>query len=144
MQTLTPRLIVKNAAAALDWYVLAMEAEELERWAMPSSGKIVHAAIQIRGSVLSVIDDAPEWGNHAPSELGGSPILLHLDVDDADAVGARMVEQGAEVVIPIDDRFYGYREGRLRDPFGHLWIISQKLRDMTPEEIQAGVDAFEQ
>lgn len=143
MQTLTPRLIVKNAAAALDWYVRVLDAEELERYAMPE-GKIVHAAIQIRGSVISVIDDAPDWGNHAPPELGGSPILLHLDVDDADAVGARMVDQGAEVVIPIDDRFYGFREGRIRDPFGHLWIISQKLRDMTPEEIQAGVDAFEQ
>ncbi len=139
---LTPRLVVRGAAAALDWYAKALDAKELERFATPE-GKIVHSAIEVRGCVLAVIDEALDWGNPSPAELGGSPILLHLVVDDADALAKTMTEHGAEVVIPIDDRFYGYREGRLRDPFGHLWILSHKLRDMSDEEIQAGVDNFE-
>lgn len=140
--SLTPRLVVKDADAALAWYTDALGAVELERFGT-ARGFIVHSALELRGRVLSVIEEASDWGNHAPPHLGGSPILLHLDVEDADAVGARMVERGAEVIIPIEDRFYGKREGRLRDPFGHLWIVSQPLREMSDVEMQAGLDAVD-
>ncbi len=128
-----PRLVVDDAAAAIDFYVAALGATELMRFADPS-GKIVQAEIQIGDDVLALTEHDGDC-NLSPTHLGGSPLLLTLTVEDADAVGEAMTRHGAAVVIPIDDRFYGRREGRLRDPSGHLWIISQHLEDLTDEEI---------
>jgi len=139
---LNPRLVVADAKRAIEFYRSALGADEVACFEDEHLGKVVHAEVRIGGSVLMLTDEAPESGSLAPPTLGGSPVLLHLEVDDADDVGRRMVEGGADVLIPIDDRFYGAREGRLRDPFGHLWIISQKLRDMSDQEIQAGIDSF--
>ena len=135
---LLARLVVDDAAAAIDFYVDALGATELVRYPEPS-GKIVHAEVQIGDDVIS-LTDADADCNRSPAELGGSGVLLTLVVADADATGAAMVECGAEVVIPIDDRFYGRREGRLRDPFGHLWIISEDGDDLPADEIQRRVD----
>lgn len=133
--TLTPRLIVDGADRAVDFYRRALDAELLERFTGPD-GKVVHAALKIRDAIVSVADESPASGNHAPTSLGGSGVLLTLVVEEADPVGARLVGAGAEAVIPIDDRFYGKREGRFRDPFGHLWIISQPLEPVPADEIQ--------
>ena len=134
---LTPRLVVKGAAEAIDFYVAALGAKVLERFEDPNlDGLVVHAALQIGEHVMSLAGEHREWGNHAPPSLGGSPVLLHLDVADADAVGASMEAHGAEVVIPIADQFYGKREGRLRDPFGHLWVVSHPLEKLSDEEIE--------
>lgn len=133
--TLTPRLIVDGADRAIDFYQRCLDAELLERFTGPD-GKVVHAALKIRDAILSVADESPGSGNHAPTSLGGSSILLTLVVDHADPIGARMVDAGAETIIAIDDRFYGKREGRFRDPFGHLWIISQPLDPVPADEIQ--------
>ena len=136
---LTPRLVVRDAAAALEFYRNALGVREVERYAM--DGLIIHSTIEFEdGSRVSVIDEHRDWGNDAPPSVGGSPILLRLQLDDPDAVGAAMVTHGAEVVIPIDDRFYGYREGRVRDPFGHLWILSKEIEVLDPEEIQRRID----
>ncbi|MFK7984935.1 MAG: VOC family protein [Sandaracinaceae bacterium] len=140
-QMLVPRLVVPDAAAALDWYARALGASERERHTAPS-GLVVEALISVRGAAVSVVDEKPEWGNVAPSSLGGSAVLLRLHVDDADAAGAQMVENGATIVVPIADRFYGFREGRLQDPFGHLWILSQHLEDVSAEEIQRGLEGM--
>jgi PhnB protein len=131
---LTPRLVVDDAEAALTFYTQALGGTELVRYPEPS-GRIVHAEVQIGDHTFSVTQGD---GNVSvsPTQLGGSPLLLTLEVADADALGAVMVEAGADVVIPIDDQFYGRREGRLRDPFGHLWIISQAGEDISPEEFQ--------
>lgn len=133
---LSPRLVVDDATAAIDYYVSALGATELVRFA--ASGKIVHAEIQIGEDVFS-LTEADGGHNRSPAALGGSGLLLTLVVDDADGVGAALVEAGAEVVIPIADQYYGRREGRLRDPFGHLWIISQDAEDLSVEEIQQRV-----
>ncbi|MDQ3576503.1 MAG: VOC family protein [Actinomycetota bacterium] len=133
------RLVVDDAAAALDFYVAALNGRELVRYAEPS-GPIVHAEVQIGESVFSVTQ-ADGDVNRSPADLGGSPVLCHLQVPDADAVAAAMVGNGATVIFPVGDQYYGSRDGRVRDPFGHLWLLSQPLGDLSPEEIQARVDA---
>lgn len=135
---LTPRLICADADAALAFYAEVFGARVLERYATPG-GAIVHAALSIRGAIVSVAD-ASVGGLDEP---GGSAILLTLSCEDPDAVAQAAVAHGATVVIPIEDRFYGHREGRIRDPFGHRWILSRKIRDLSPEQIEAGVEAFD-
>ena len=134
----TPRLIVSNSIEAIAFYAKAFGAEELERFTTPE-GATVHAMVRIGASDVMLADADPRWGNTDPTHLGGSTVILSFQCDP-DAVCATAVEHGAEVVIPVDDRFYGAREGRIRDPFGHLWILSKPIRDMTPEAIQEGVD----
>jgi PhnB protein len=131
--SIRPRLVVQDGAAAIDFYTSTIGATELHRFAEPS-GKLIDAELQIGDDVFSLTEEQDDV-NLSPLELGGSPLLLTLTVDDADAVGAAMVQAGAEVVFPIDDRFYGRREGRLRDPFGHLWIVSQVIESLTDDEI---------
>lgn len=128
-----PRLVVDNASDAIDFYVNALGGTEIMRFADPS-GKIVQAEVQIGNDVIALTEHDGDC-NLSPTHLGGSPLLLTITVDNADAVGGEMVNEGASVVIPIDDRFYGRREGRLQDPSGHLWIISQHLEDLTDDEI---------
>jgi PhnB protein len=140
---LIPHLIIDGAAAAIDFYKQVFDAREVVRYVdQKLGGHIVHAELAIGESRLYLADQHRDWKNDGPRALGGTPVILTLEVDDAFAVGERMVAAGAEVVYPIADQFYGDRQGRLRDPFGHLWIITQRLREMTPEEIQRGVDAF--
>ena len=122
----TPRLVTKGVDAAIAYYRETLGAVPIERYT-DDEDRVVHAAIRIGESIVSLTEQVEDWGLLGPGALGGSPLLLHLTVPDCDAVGARMVERGAEVLIPIEDRFYGKREGRLRDPFGHLWIVSTPL-----------------
>lgn len=132
----TPRLVIDGAAQAIEFYVEVLGAEVFERFDTPGpDGKIVHCALAIGETVVSVTEADEGFCNSAPATLGGTPVLLTLEVEDALAVGARLEQAGAEVIIPIEDRFYGKREGRLRDPFGHLWIVSQTLEALGPEEI---------
>jgi len=133
---LTPRIIVRDADRAIGFYEKVFGAEVLERFAMPD-GLVVHAALRIGESILALAGEKVDWHNASPQHLGGTPVILNLQVDDADAVGARLEAEGAEVVFPIDDQFYGKREGRFRDPFGHFWIVSQVVEELTPEEIEA-------
>ena len=119
---LTPRLVVDGAAQAIDYYVSVFGARELERYEN-SSGKIVHAELEIGDARLTLKDEA---GRRPCADLaGGTPVLLMLDVDSVDAVGERMVAAGGEVVFAIGDSEHG-RGGRIRDPFGHAWMISER------------------
>jgi len=138
---ITPRLIVQNGAKAIAFYRAVFGAREVERYATPT-GQIVHAALDLDGATISLADAAPDWQNLSPDQLSGSPVILQLRCDDPDAVCAAAVKHGAEVIFPVADHFYGYREGRIRDPFGHLWILSKLIREMTPEEIQRAMDKF--
>jgi PhnB protein len=140
---LAPHLIVKDAARAIAFYVEALGARELSRATDHKlGGLIVHAELALGAARFSLSEEARDWKNDAPTSLGGSPVVLTLTVADARAVGARMERAGATVVFPIADQFYGKRQGRLRDPFGHLWIVSQELEALSPEEVQRRVDAF--
>ncbi|MEL6185520.1 MAG: VOC family protein [Myxococcota bacterium] len=133
--TLTPRLVVEGADRAIAFYSDVFSAELIERYA--DGEHVVHAALRIGDAIFSLTEAHPKFNNHAPTQVGGASSMLTLLVDDPDAVAARMVAAGGEVIFPIADQFYGHREGRVRDPFGHLWILSKILEELSPDEIQA-------
>ena len=139
--TATPYLVVRNAAAAIEFYQKAFGARELMRLAQPD-GRIGHAEIKVGDSVIMLSDEFPEYGNRSPQSLGGTSALVALYVEDVDAVAQEAVTAGAQVVIPVSDQFYGDRSGRLADPFGHLWIISTHKEDVPPAEIERRAAAY--
>jgi len=140
---LHPHLIVKDAAKAIEYYIRVFDAKEVARYADPNlGGMIVYAELTVGGAKFTLAEEHREWHNLSPHALNGSAVMLMLSVDDADAVAARMQEAGAQVVFPINDQFYGKREGRLMDPFGHLWILSQPIEALSHAEIQKRVDNF--
>jgi PhnB protein len=141
IRKLTPRLIVADAARAIAFYVEALGAKELARYVDRSAGgTIVHAELAVGDVTFTLADARHAWHNHAPPAPGTSPVVLTLEADDADALGARLQRAGAKVVFPLADRDYGYRDGRFVDPFGHLWIVSQELAPVAPEVIQRRLD----
>lgn len=137
--TVTPYLVVDGAAQAIAFYTQAFGARETMRLAEPS-GRIGHAEITIGEALVMIADEFPEMNIRGPRALGGSPVTLHVRVDDVDAVAARAVAAGAKVVFPVKDQFYGERAGRLEDPFGHLWILSTHVEDVSVEEMQRRYD----
>lgn len=127
---LCPRLVVDGADEAIAFYTAALGAREIKRFTDDGAGKIVHAELHLGDHVI-MVKDADEF-DPAPGKLGGSPVIMSLETADVDAVGQRMTEAGAVVVFPIADQEYGKRGGRLRDPYGHLWILTQPLADLEP------------
>lgn len=134
--SLTPYLIVKGGARAIDFYREAFGAKELFRMAQPD-GRIGHAELQIGDSKVMLADEHPEMGARSPQSVGGSPVTLHLYVPDVDATVARAVAAGAKVTRPVENQFYGDRSGGLTDPFGHLWYVSTHVEDVPPDELEA-------
>jgi len=133
--TVTPYLIVNDAAAALAFYAQAFGAQELFRMPDPS-GRIGHAEIQIGTSRLMLADEFPEVGARSAKAFGGSPVGLCLYLDDCDTVFAKAVAAGAIVERPLKNQFYGDRSGTVRDPFGLQWTIATHVEDVTPEEME--------
>lgn len=125
-----PRLVVSDAATAIDFYIAAFGAKEIARHTEPA-GKIVHAELGISGITFAIKDE--DDGDPSPTTLGGSPVIIALDVSDADAIGESMIAAGGTVIYPIQDWEYG-RGGRLADPYGHLWMITQAIEAVRPEE----------
>jgi PhnB protein len=132
---LYPRLIVDAPQEALDYYATTLDADIIEHFADPD-GRVVHAAFSVGDAIVSLAESVPSWGLVSPRALGGSPCLLHLSVEDPDATAARMVDGGGTIVIEIQDRPWGKREGRVADPSGHLWIISTPIEDVSEDEIR--------
>lgn len=133
----TPHLVVDDAAAAIDFYVKAFGATELGRVPGPD-GRLVHAALTLNGATVMLNDDFPEYNDgksQTPRALGGSPVTIHLTVTDVEARFAQAVDAGAEVVMPLEDQFWGDRYGMVKDPFGHQWSLGQPVREVSPEEI---------
>jgi PhnB protein len=139
--TVTPYLIVKDAASALDFYKEAFGATELVRMAGPG-GKVMHAEIKVGDSPIMLADEFPEMGARSPQSYGGTPVSLALYVEDVDARVGRATAAGAKVLKPVADQFYGDRTGTLEDPFGHVWTISTHKEDVSPEEMQRRSEAF--
>lgn len=133
---ITAHIVVNGADAAATFYAEAFGAEEIERIPTPD-GRLMSVQLRIGESVLHVSDEFPEMGVVAPPTLGGSPVVLALDVPDADAAFTRAVEAGATARQPVGDMFWGERHAQLEDPFGHRWNISQFLRDVPHEEVVA-------
>jgi len=136
---LTPLLIVKDAARAIDFYVDALGATELVRYMR--TGTVGHADLAVGGARFSVTEEARAWNSDAPPSLGGSPVVLQLEVADVAAVFDRMCRAGAAVVFPLQE-LCGERMARARDPFGHLWIVSQRIEELSVEEKQRRRDAL--
>ncbi len=131
---LYPRLIVANPDDALEFYGRVLGAELIERF-VDQEDRVVHAAFSIGQAVLSMAQSVKAWGLLDPISLGGSPCLLHLMVEDPDEIASSFVAEGGQVLIPIEDRPYGKREGRVCDPAGHLWILSKTIETIETEEI---------
>jgi PhnB protein len=133
--TVTPYLIVKGAARALDFYKKAFGATEIMRFGGPD-GKVGHAEIRIGNSPIMLADEFPEMGANAPQSPGSSGASILLYVDNVDALTAQAVAAGAKVVRPVEDKFYGDRAGTVADPFGHVWSIATHKEDVSIEEMQ--------
>lgn len=134
-----PYLAVKNCAAAIDFYQEAFGAEEQYRLVMPDRS-IGHAELKIGSALFMMSDEFPDMGVLGPESLGGTPVMLSMYVEDADAFVARASQAGATVLQPVEDQFFGDRSGKLADPFGHRWAISTRLEDVSPEEMQDRLD----
>ena len=138
MHTVTPHLVCAGAGAAIDFYKKAFGATETSRMPGPG-GKLMHASIRIGDSAVMLVDEMPEWGSLGPKALKGSPVVIHLYVDDVDAFTARAVAAGAKVTMPVADMFWGDRYGQLEDPFGHRWSVATHVRDVSPADMQRAV-----
>src|SRR5439155_22582410 len=141
-QTASARLRVTNAAAAIEFYKQAFGAREVMRFT--GHGKIAHAELEIGNSIVMLGEAAPEYGFPSPETLGGSPVGMHLYVDDADAWIARAVAAGARLIQPATDQFYGDRSGQVADPYGYGWTIATRTVDMSVDEMQRRMAAMEE
>jgi len=135
MRTVTPHLTCAGASDAIDFYQRAFAAVEVARMPGPG-GKLMHAMIRIGDSAVMLVDEFPDYGSFGPKSLKGSPVTIHLYVEDVDAFVRRAVDAGAKITMPIADMFWGDRYCRLEDPFGHQWSVATHIRDMTLEEMQ--------
>jgi len=135
MRTVTPHLICAGAAAAIEFYKKAFNAVEEVRMPGPG-GKLMHAQIRIGDSALFLVDESPQRGVFGPQASKGSPVWIHLYVEDVDAFVKRAVAAGAEITMPPADMFWGDRYSQIRDPFGHQWGVATHLRDVSPDEMR--------
>ncbi len=132
--TVTPYLIVKGASNALKFYKRAFGATEIMRFADPK-GKVMHAEIKIGNSLMMLADEFPEMDARGPHSIGGTPITIHLYVENVDALTKKAITAGATVQRPVKDQFYGDRSGSVIDPFGHVWNISTHIENLSSKEI---------
>ena len=133
--SVTPALVVRDAAAAIDFYTRAFGAVELGRMLAPD-GSIMHAEIQIGDSRIMLGEENEQWGTRSPLLTNGNPGSLHLYVPDADASYDRAIKEGAKPRYPLEDAFWGDRYGKITDPFGHEWGIATRVKTLTPAEME--------
>jgi PhnB protein len=133
--SVTPYLAVEGAADAIAFYKNAFGATEVMRMPAPG-GKVGHAEIEIGGSRIMLADEYPDMNFCSPKAYGGSPVGLHLYVEDVDAVARQAVAAGARELRPVKDQFYGDRSGSIEDPFGHVWHIATRKEDLSVDELK--------
>jgi PhnB protein len=134
MHTITPHVVVRDAARAVDWYTNVLGAEERLRIPVPD-GRLMSVELRFGDSTVMLADEFPEMGIVSPQTLGGTYMALHLMVEDVDKVWQRALDAGAEVFHPLQDSFWGERHGQVIDPFGHRWGLAQHLRNVSHEEL---------
>ena len=132
---LTPYLIVDGAAGAIEFYSSVLGARERMRMDGPE-GKVGHAELELGDSLIMLADEHAEMNALGPRAVGGSPVSLHVYVEDADAVFQRALDAGAKEVRPLEDKFYGDRLGSFEDPFGHQWHVSSHVEDVPADEME--------
>ncbi|HMK58610.1 MAG TPA: VOC family protein [Nitrososphaeraceae archaeon] len=138
--TITPYLVVKNGAQAIEFYKKGLGAEERFRMNGPDGKSIVHVQLKMGDSVFMLADEFPQMNSLSPESIGGSPVSMYVYVEDVDAVFNQAVSAGATVLNPVMDMFYGDRWGYIRDPFGHLWSIATHKKDLTPDELKKAAE----
>lgn len=138
--TVTPYLIIKDAAKALEFYKKAFGAKETFRMADPS-GKVMHAEIKIGDSPIMLADEFPQMGAVSPHTIGGTPVSIMLYVEDVDALFRQAIAAGGKEKRPVKDQFYGDRSGTLTDPFGHVWTLATHIEDVAPDEMRKRAEA---
>jgi PhnB protein len=143
---ITPYLFVSDAAAAIEFYKRGLGAvAEGEVHLMPGTNKIMHARLLINGSLIMLADEFPQGGakSETPDALGGSPIMLAVQVEDGiQEFWDKAVAAGATVTMPLADQFWGAKYGQFTDPFGHKWSVSQETKPMTDAEMQAAAESM--
>lgn len=141
-QSVTVSLTVTPCAEAIDFYVRAFGAVEIEPRMTGPDGVVAHAELRFGDTIVMLGDEWPDGPTRTPANLGGSTAAVFLYVDDVDTVWARALEAGAEVVFPLELQFYGDRGGRVRDPFGHTWGLAEHVEDVSADEMQRRMAAF--
>ena len=140
--TATPVLVVKNAAAAIDYYCAAFGAKEISRAYGADNATIVQAVLKIGNSIIHVSDEMPAYGILSPVSLGGNANAVQLYLAKIDDVWKNTVAAGGHVIMPLEDTFWGERSGKIVDPFGHVWVLAMQTEVLTSEEIKKRSDAF--
>jgi PhnB protein len=134
--SVTPYLIIKGAAGAIDFYKRVFGATEVMRMPDPSGGRIGHAEIKIGDSHIMLADEYPEMGHRSPQTLGGAGVSLMIYLDGVDEVFKRALAAGAKEMQPLKNQFYGDRSGTVQDPYGHVWTIATHIEDVPPDEME--------
>jgi PhnB protein len=140
--TITPHLVCRNAGQAVEFYKNAFGAQP-QMVSRMENGKVMHATLSIGDAQIYLCDEFPDFENKSPETLGGSPIVIHLKVDDCDAWFQRAVDAGCTVTMPLEDQFWGDRYGAVADPYGHKWSIATPKRTVSPEELQKAMAEFQ-
>ncbi len=140
--TITPHLVVRDAAEAIAFYQKAFGAVENYRLPGPDGKSVMHAELRIGDSIIFLGAESPGADCKSPATLKGKAVMLHLYVEDADAVFRQAVAAGAQALMPVQEMFWGDRMGSLEDPFGHRWSVATRIQDLSPEEIAKGACEF--
>lgn len=138
--TLTPHLTVRNADQAIEFYRKAFGAELQDGIARMPDGKVMHALLRIGDSNLMLNDEMPEYGALSPASGGSPSVTIHIYTDNVDAAFDRATSAGAKVNMPLMDQFWGDRYGVVTDPSGHKWSLASHVKDLSPEEIERGME----
>ncbi|MGH8462093.1 MAG: VOC family protein [Stenotrophobium sp.] len=137
----TPYLTIRDAANAIEFYKKAFAAVQTLRMDMPD-GRVGHAEIRIGGALVMLADEFPDQEIWDPQTLGGSPVAIHIYVEDVDALATQAISAGVKVLRPVENQFYGDRGGKFEDPYGHIWWFATHREDVSPEEMQRRVKAL--
>lgn len=142
--SLSPHLVIKDAAAAIEFYKKAFGAVEECRLVMPGTNQVLHAGLRVGDSKLMIGGEfeGTECGAKSSLTLGGTPVAIHIYVANVDEAFNKALAAGAEIIMPPTDMFWGDRYGKLKDPFGHEWSIATQLRALNQEEMQAAAEKF--
>jgi PhnB protein len=142
MAAITPHIVVRGAAEAASWYVRTLDAEERSRVPLPN-GKLLTVELRFGDSIVRLADEFPELDVLSPQAIGGTAVVLHLSTDKVETLWRRALDAGAQVIHPLEDQFWGNRQGQIVDPFGHRWNLAQPLRDVPADEVaRAAAAAF--
>lgn len=133
--SLTPYLVVSDAAGAIDFYQRAFGAELVMRLDIPGTQQVAHAELKFGDSHLMLSEENPDWNSISPATLGGTPLSLMFYVPDVDSAFARALEAGASQLMPVQNQFYGDRAGTLKDPYGHQWTLGTHVEDVGLQEL---------